>query len=124
MVIIKFVLSAVLLLVVHEAGHYVTAYAFRKRPKLVFNPFAKFGKTHLGVTWDESPEWINRYIGEAGFGATLGLSAVMVLSGFNSILNEFLLIQAVHFWVYPWAMRHSNFNDFNHLKSKEEHSHV
>ena len=124
---IQNIASCVILLVLsHEGGHYLSAFALKLHPKLNFElswwPFF--------VSYDETIDRNYRIVATMGFGgshlAGIALLALLGTAGAwidKNFLLTFYILFSLHFISYPFRQKGKVGNDFNKMDADEDASH-
>lgn len=114
------------MLVVHEAGHFLSAFAFKLKPYLTLDGFKV--KTKYATPDTDTKQ---RIISQAGFTLELLLGLILAsavstgllgsqTSGYlinHSISMIYSFLMMLHIGLHPWTSRYDDANDFNGMKS-------
>lgn len=127
-ILLRTLISVVIAIAVHEAGHYLVARLFGYKPRLEFNRLQiwKMWLVQFVVTVDEPmTDTARRAFGIAGFGVEFGLCAVILTIAWFApaeycldLLLQLmyqLIFTWLHFIAYTFYNKGSQANDFNKL---------
>jgi len=110
--IIKVVIIGVLMIVCHEAGHYIWAWIKN------YNPTLRWNRYHFAVYIEKDFENKDhrRIFGQMGFLGELLLGVVISLLNVQTYyMTVYMVFFMLHFGLYAWINKDSDVNDFCYL---------